>query len=96
VPVLVHQLIFAFRRERQSEPLAGIAQAGAGEFPERLVVLPVVAGGDQPRVLDLLVAPQHAERVAVAGEQLLREQAHAVHIEQRAIGIEQDGLGFLH
>jgi hypothetical protein len=37
---------------------------------------------------DLLVAPQPAHGVALAGEQLLRQQADAVDVEQRAIGIE--------
>ena len=34
--------------------------------------------------------------VALAGEQLFREQADAVDVEQRAVGIEQTGLGFFH
>jgi len=59
-------------------------------------VFAVVAGGDKPRVLDLLVAPQHAKRLALAWKQLFRQQADAVHVEQRAVGIEQDGSGFLH
>ena len=94
--VLVHQPLFVRGREFQREALAGVAQAGPSQVPERLVVLAVVAGRDQPRVFDLLVAPQHAQGVALAREQLFGQQAHAVHVEQRAVGIEQDGLGFFH
>jgi hypothetical protein len=32
----------------------------------------------------------------MAREELLRQQADAVHVEQGAIRIKQDGLGFFH
>ena len=35
---------------------------------ERLVMCAVVAGGDQAGVLNLFVAPQHAQGLAMAGE----------------------------
>ena len=54
---------------------------------------PVGADRDEPRVFDLLVAPHQGQRRAVAGKQLLGQQAHAVNVKQRAVGVEQDGLG---
>src|SRR6185312_2996246 len=68
-----------------------VYQPGPGQFPKRPVVRAVAAGGHQPAVFDLLVAPQHAEVLAAAGEQLLGQLADAVHIEQRAVGVEQNG-----
>jgi len=56
----------------------------------------VVAGGDQSRVFDLLVAPQRRQRRAVARIQLLGEQADAVDIKQGAIGIEENGAWLFH
>jgi hypothetical protein len=95
VPVLVHQLQFDLGREGELQALAGVAQGGARQFPERLVIRAVVAGGDQPRVFNLLVAPQHAQVLAVAWKKLFRSHAHAVDIEQRAVGIEEHSLRLL-
>jgi hypothetical protein len=50
-----------------------------------------VADGHQARVFNLLVAPEHAQRFAFARKQLLGQQAHAVHVEQRAVGVKQHG-----
>ena len=69
----------------------GKNQGGPGQRPKGLVVRTVVAGGHQSGVLNLLVPPQHAQRLALARKQLLRHQAHAVHIEQRAVGVKQHG-----
>ena len=66
------------------------------ERPERPVVRAVVAGGHQPRVFNLLVAPQRGQPRALPGEQLLGEQADAVHVEERAVGVEEDCAGFFH
>ena len=71
-------------------------QCRAGQCPKRLVVSAIIAGGNQAGVLDLFVAPQHADRLTLAREQLFGQQSDAVHIKQSAIGIEQYGLGFFH
>ena len=71
------------------------SEGSTRQFPKRLVVRPVVAGGHQPGVFNLFVAPQHADGLPVAWKKLLCQQAHAVHIEQRAIGVEQHGARFV-
>ena len=42
---------------------------------------------------DRLGGHAHAHDVTVAGEQLLGQQAHAVNVKQRAIGVKQHGAG---
>jgi hypothetical protein len=88
VPVLVHQALFGGAIERQTEPRRGIAQARARDLPERLVA---PAHRQQARVVDLLVAPQQRQAFAVAGKELLGQQADAIDIEQGAVGVEQNG-----
>src|SRR5574337_1623414 len=68
----------------------------SGDWSSDVCSSDLVAGGHEPGVLDLLVAPQRGQQRALAGEQRLGQLAHAVHVEQRAIGIEQDGLGRWH
>src|SRR3990167_8699370 len=70
-----------------------IYQSRTGQGAKWLVVGPVVAGGDEPGVFNLFVAPQHAQGQAMAGKQFLRQLAHAVHIKQGAVGVKQDGAG---
>ena len=67
------------------------------QFPKRLVVATAfgsvrVRHGDEPRVVNLLVAPQHRDGCALARIQLLSQCPDGIHIEQRAIGIEHNGF----
>jgi hypothetical protein len=95
VAVLVHQPLFGGRLQVQPQARRRVAQPGAGELPEGLVALGFAPGHGahrhQVRVLDLLVAPQLRQRLALARKQLLGQQGHAVHVKQRAIGIEKHG-----
>ena len=94
MPVLVHQPVLGGRIEREAQPQRRVAQPGAGQLPERPVALAIRAAHRyQPGVFDLLVAPEHAQRFAVAREELLGQQRDAVHVEQRAVGIEQHRAG---
>jgi hypothetical protein len=88
VPVLVEQPGLARRVECQAVALRRVAQAGGGEVPEA-----AVAPGhrQQPGVFDLLVAPQLGQRVTAAREHLLGRVGDRVHVEQGAVGVEQDG-----
>jgi hypothetical protein len=66
-------------------------QGGASECTEGLVMRAVVAGGDQPGVLNLFVAPQQTQSLAMTGEQFFGQLRHAVHVKQRAVSIKQYG-----
>jgi hypothetical protein len=74
------------------EFFAGVTQGSLGQGPERLVGR-TPAHGDEAGVLNLFVAPQEADGLPLAWEQLFGQHPHAVHIEQRAVGVKQDGLG---
>ena len=93
MPVLVHQLLLLPGAQVEYELFAGIAQGGTGEFPKRLVdrspLRAAAAAGHQARVVNLLVTPQQAQRLTVAGKQLLSQQANTVNIKQRAISVKQ-------
>jgi hypothetical protein len=93
VPVLVHQTVFGGGVHGKAQPLRGKAQTRAREVPERHVA---AAHRHEPRVVDLLVAPQRGQGVAAAREQLLGQQPDAVDVEQRAIGVEENGARSVH
>jgi hypothetical protein len=46
----------------------------------------------QPAVFELLAPPGRRERIGLRPERLAAPRGRAVHIEQRAIGIEHDGI----
>ena len=93
MPVLVHQLLLLPGAQLKPELFAGVAQRRAGELPKRLVnrrpLGAAAAAGHQARVINLLVTPQQAQRLAVTGKQLLGQQADAVNVKQRAVGVKQ-------
>jgi hypothetical protein len=99
--VLVHQSLDIYVKLAASPRILclghysfdSVHQRRAGQRPKRLVVRAVVAGGDEAGVVNLLVAPQQTQGLAVAGEQLLGQQPHAVHVKQGAVGVEQHGAG---
>ncbi|CAM2159457.1 hypothetical protein PT2222_50295 [Paraburkholderia tropica] len=92
--VFVHQTLFARAREREVQAARGVAQRVERDVPERLVAR---AGGvrerAQLRVLDLLETPELRERFALAREHLLGGGDDGMHVEERAVRVEDHRLG---
>ncbi|CAN0621837.1 protein of unknown function [Burkholderia multivorans] len=90
--VLVHQPLLGGAVEREAERTGGKAQRVERDVPE----WPVAAAGGvgqraKLRILELLAPPQLRQPFAVAGEHLLRRGHNRMHVEQRAVCVEEDG-----
>jgi hypothetical protein len=72
----------------QPQARGGKVEAVPGDVPEGLVAARQAA---DEAVFDLLLAPQLGKRRPLARKQLLGQQAHR-DVEERAEGIERDGL----
>src|ERR1019366_279958 len=72
----------------QPEALGGEAQTGTRAVAK---AARLAAHRREPRVLDLLVAPEHAEAFAGTGKEPLGGDADAVDVEERPVRVEQHG-----
>ena len=72
--------------------LAEVYRGKEDEFTRRLTA----ARSDEERQATLQMARSFAQRLPVAGKQLLGQQPDAVHVEQRAIGIKKNSTGRQH
>src|SRR3989441_4765102 len=89
VQIRFHQLFAGLGRASEAQTAAGKYQRRL-RHPPKVFVPPHEAA--QPGVLQLLGAPQLAEFSALAGELVVAQCNHRVHVEQRTVSVEGNRL----
>jgi hypothetical protein len=84
----LHEPVGVGVAERQPERLAGRGEPVAGHGREVAVA---AHQAPLPGVLELPGAPELAERWAVAGPDPVAGERHRVDVEERPVGVEDDG-----
>ena len=94
--VLVEQLFSLRSSQTDAKPAQSVIQCLGRDRPERLVITTArvwvrIAQTHQAGILDLLVAPQLCNQIALSRTKRLQFLCDRVDIKQRAIRIEHHG-----
>jgi hypothetical protein len=87
--IRLHQPRHRLVSGHDAQPPEGETERGFRHRPEVLVA---PHERSQPRVFELLLPPEERERLGIAGEGTAGLD-HRVNVEERAVGVEDEGLG---